>query len=763
MNDDRVWEMYFQDRYQAATQEACRARIDWLVAEAARGGGEVLDLGCSQGVLPILLARRGVTVLGVDVEAPAIAFAQARRAEEPAEVQARVTFVCADAGSWDPGRRFATVVLGEVLEHLPEPALLIAAARRYLVDGGRLLVTVPLGWLPHPDHRQAFMPTDLLALLGDGFGVRALELAEEKIHVVAERGGVTDPAVVAPARLLRELEREVRAQQHRLARVDDEHRARAGRFQAREEVHQRQVARLEERLAKAEAKAVQASERVAAERARFQARPSFQLGRLLVGVRRDPTTAVRLPGQLARLAVDAWRGSDAGPTMTVGKAGGGGGGRSKVRDAEAVYRGAYRVDVPGATPVTPASERRVLHLLEYTLPHTQNGYTLRSFNIVKAQLGHGWEPRVVTPPGFPVDAPAAEPEQVAGVPHFRLAAPAGFEKTDLARYVEAYVRGAAPLVQRERPAIIQAASNFRNAYPALELARAFGVPSVYEVRGLWEETRVANGTLDRGDDRFASLVEVESYCARTADAVVTLGEALKGELVERGVDPAKIFLVHNAVELPPDALRPPRPELRAELGLDGKFVVAYIGSVSRLESLHVLIEAIAALGSTRPDIAAMIVGDGAALAELRQQASTLGVADRVRFVGAVPHAQVPDYYALTDAVVCTRGPDRVCSVVTPLKPYEAMAYRKAVVVSDVPALREMVQDGVTGTIVPPLEPRALAAALVQLADDPARRAALGAQAAAWVAEHRSWARVTAGYEAAYAYARAAHARRVGRS
>ena len=112
----------------------------------------------------------------------------------------------------------------------------------------------------------------------------------------------------------------------------------------------------------------------------------------------------------------------------------------------------------------------------------------------------------------------------------------------------------------------------------------------------------------------------------------------------------------------------------------------------------------------------------------------MNVADAVRFVGAVPHAEVPDYYALTDAIVCTRGPERVCAVVTPLKPYEAMAYRKAVVVSDVPALREMVQDGVTGRIVPPLEPRALAAVLAQLADDAPQRARLGASAATWVAE-----------------------------
>ncbi|MCA9675766.1 MAG: glycosyltransferase, partial [Myxococcales bacterium] len=427
--------------------------------------------------------------------------------------------------------------------------------------------------------------------------------------------------------------------------------------------------------------------------------------------------------------------------------------------ARDVYAGTFRVALPGARPVTAPIDDRVLHVLEYSLPHTQNGYTLRSFNIVQAQRQLGWDPVVVTRPGFPDVDTAAGPETVAGSPHYRLSGKQlDGHAQDLPRYIEAFAAQAAPIVAELRPSIVHAASNFRNAYPALELARTFRLPCVYEVRGLWEETRVANGTLKRSDARYDELVRVETYCARQADAVVTLGSAMKAALVQRGVPADKIFLVPNAVEAPAE-LPAPRPELLDELGLTGRFVVSYIGSVTPLESLHVLIDAISIIARRRRDVAALIIGDGAALEALRARVDELGIGDSVRFTGAVPHAEIRDYYGITGAVACTRGHDLVCSVVTPLKPYEAMAYARPVVVSDIPALREMVEDRVTGRLVRAEDPVALARVLEELADDPDERRALGARAAAWVREHRTWQRVADGYRPAYAYARDAFARR----
>jgi glycosyltransferase involved in cell wall biosynthesis len=640
--------------------------------------------------------------------------------------------------------------MGEVLEHLADPKRLVVAARRLAADDARLLVTVPMGWLEHHDHRQVFLPDALVALLEPEFGVTSLEVVDDKIRVVATAGGVSRADVVAPARLAGLVAAQLLSLQHRRGVADIQAQQRAvdaARVEQRR-ASERQIAKLEQRVVELRSK----SERLVAEKKKLRGSASYQLGSMLVGVGMKPRSALTLPRRLASLAWTSLRQRGI-PGVIVGSE------AKRGPTARDVYDGRFQVSLAGAKALIDPVAGRILHLLEYSLPHTQNGYTLRSFQIVQAQKQHGWDPVVVTRPGFPEGVVAGGPETVAGVPHYRLTgASLGGATDDLPRYIEAFATEAAPILESVRPSLVHAGSNFRNAYPALELARHYGLPFVYEVRGLWEETRVANGTLTRADAKYDHLVGVEGFCARSADAVVTLGDGLKQALIERGVAAEKIFLVPNAVEAP-EHQPTPSPALAASLGLTGRFVVSYLGSVSPLESLHVLVEAMREIRQRRRDIAVMIVGDGAALPSLRALAEQLGVADCVRFVGAVPHDDIRDYYAISDVVACTRGRDRVCSVVTPLKPYEAMAYVKPVIVSDIPALREMVIDGVTGRVVRPEDPSALARVIEELADDPGECRALGERASAWVREHRTWARVTEGYRPAYQYAHEAFARR----
>jgi glycosyltransferase involved in cell wall biosynthesis len=113
-------------------------------------------------------------------------------------------------------------------------------------------------------------------------------------------------------------------------------------------------------------------------------------------------------------------------------------------------------------------------------------------------------------------------------------------------------------------------------------------------------------------------------------------------------------------------------------------------------------------------------------------------------------SQVRAYHAVLDAFVVPRTPDRVCQLVTPLKPIEAMASGLPVVVSGVRALSEIVNDKVTGLVSAPLDPAALADALSGLLDSPELRAELGANAREWVARDRTWAHNAARYREAYA-------------
>jgi glycosyltransferase involved in cell wall biosynthesis len=113
--------------------------------------------------------------------------------------------------------------------------------------------------------------------------------------------------------------------------------------------------------------------------------------------------------------------------------------------------------------------------------------------------------------------------------------------------------------------------------------------------------------------------------------------------------------------------------------------------------------------------------------------------------GRVPHDEVIRYYSLIDVFVVPRTNHRVSRLVTPLKPYEAMALERAVVVSDLPALREIVEPGRTGLTFRPEDPDDLAAVLGRLIDDPALRRELGQNARAWILAERTWAKNGARY------------------
>jgi glycosyltransferase involved in cell wall biosynthesis len=411
-----------------------------------------------------------------------------------------------------------------------------------------------------------------------------------------------------------------------------------------------------------------------------------------------------------------------------------------------------------AQPEISAVKGRILHIVTDALPSTSAGYTIRTQEIAVAQRQAGLDPHVSTRIGFPVTAGAIDGRPlvtVDGVPYHRLLPWVMPGRMD--RLYETHARYAARLVERLRPAVLHAASNYANAMIALALRdaiapRAGRLPVVYEVRGFWEDTWLSRhtGIADlKLSDRYIRTRALETYCMTEADLVVTLGEAMREEIIARGVDPSRVIIVPNGVS--EEFLRPlpaVRDRLRASLGIaDGEFVVGLVSSLVAHEGIGTLLEAVRILRDRGIPARALIVGDGAERAALQRRAAELGV-DAI-FTGRVPSAQVRDYHAALDAFVVPRTPDRVCQLVTPLKPVEAMASGLPVVVSSVRALGELVEDGESGLLFPPLDAGALADALAQLRDSPDLRAKLGANARERVARDRTWAHNAARYRAAY--------------
>jgi glycosyltransferase involved in cell wall biosynthesis len=413
----------------------------------------------------------------------------------------------------------------------------------------------------------------------------------------------------------------------------------------------------------------------------------------------------------------------------------------------------------GTVTVRHTELGRVLHIVTDALPSTSAGYTVRTQEIAIAQRAAGLDPHVVTRIGFPVTAGSIDGRHlvtVDGVPYHRLLPwiMPGRADTIAARHLKA----AAKLTRELTPAVLHAASNYSNGLIALALrdGEPAHLPVVYEVRGFWEDTwlsRHATSATDlKESDRYKRSRALETYCMNAADLVVTLGEAMREEIIERGVDEDKIEIVPNGVS---NAFLQPLPDatrLKHDLGIkDGEHVVGLVSSLVAHEGIGTLLEAVKILNDSGGDggtrTRALIVGDGPERAALQRQAATLGL-DAI-FTGRVPMARVRDYHAVLDVFVVPRTPDRVCQLVTPLKPVEAMASGLAVVVSAVRALGEIVHDKATGMLVPPQDPQALAQTLRQLLESPELRRKLGDAAREWVARDRTWEHNAARYREAY--------------
>lgn len=178
-------------------------------------------------------------------------------------------------------------------------------------------------------------------------------------------------------------------------------------------------------------------------------------------------------------------------------------------------------------------------------------------------------------------------------------------------------------------------------------------------------------------------------------------------------------------------------------------IVGTVSSVVPYEGLDDLVRAVAALVDERPRLRLAVVGDGVALPALRRLAADLGIEDRLLAPGRVDRSLAPVWHQALDVFCVPRKDTGVTRAVTPMKPLEAMATSRPVLVSDLPALSEIVEDGVTGRVLPAEEPEAWAAALAALLDDPAEARGLGARAREWVLGHRTWAANARRYDALY--------------
>lgn len=421
----------------------------------------------------------------------------------------------------------------------------------------------------------------------------------------------------------------------------------------------------------------------------------------------------------------------------------------------------WRPEAPGAAErLTPYSNRRILHILKAAAPYRQSGYTMRTRYILEAQSAAGLEPIAMTSLGFPKShgiSSAPEMEEIAGVAYIRLddgTNPEIYRPID--EFLMDYVAAAAPYVRKLAPAVIHAHSGSRGydgALVGLALGRHFKLPVVYEVRGFFESLWTPDVAWSERSELYDRRVATENRCLSDADAVVTLSGSMRAEIVRRGIDPEKVFVVPNGVDA--TAFHPkPRPaNLVERYGLERSFVFGYISNLDHFrEGQEALVDAAIMLREKGIPARALIVGDGKRRSVLQQYVSEREADGAVIFTGQVPHEDVLDYYAVLDVFVVPRVQERAARLVSPLKPFEAMAAGVPLVVSDLDALREIIgNDGERGRCFGAGDAASLADVLAELYADPGQRADLAERARDWVVRERQWS--ANGHRYAEIYAR----------
>ncbi len=404
--------------------------------------------------------------------------------------------------------------------------------------------------------------------------------------------------------------------------------------------------------------------------------------------------------------------------------------------------------------VLPLQENthKVVMFLHASLPYHSNGYATRSHAILTTMLSHSnYILKGVTRSGYPSDVGIQtlnDLDSIDGVQYTRLKAGHYYDQP-----IDQYMMTAADEIEQmlieNKPSIVHSASAFYTAIPALIAARRLGIPFVYEVRGLWEITRASTITGWGNTERFKLERELETLVAKEADQVIAITNGLREELIHRGVEEDKITIIQNAINKEHFKPLSKNTELKKKIGLSDAPTIGYVGSIVAYEGLEDLIEALALLKQENIAFNFLLIGDGNALSDIRKKVISLKLEEEVFILGRIPHNEVQDYYSIIDITPFPRKSLQVCEMVSPLKPFEAMAQQKTVIASNVRALQEVIQNKKTGLLFEKDNINDLGEKLKEVLTNKNLREKLAEEGKKWVLENRDWSQMAPIFDAVY--------------
>ena len=403
------------------------------------------------------------------------------------------------------------------------------------------------------------------------------------------------------------------------------------------------------------------------------------------------------------------------------------------------------------------SKKKIAYFLHNSLPFSSGGYATRAHGMANGLKENNYEIMCVSRPGFPLDTVGdhngkniPEVDYIDGIEYKRILYPLRKGLSSDA-YIFAAVQSIKDFLIANDIDIVLAASNHLTAIPAGLAAADLGLPYFYEVRGFWEVTRISREPEYEKTKQYAAQVALESVAAKYADAVFTLTTPMMEELVKRGIPKNKITILPNSCDPSRFTPRSRNIALAKKLNIpDDVPVIGYIGSFVQYEGLENLAHACAILLKRGIDFRLLLVGSenasgsekGPITEEILRVANEEGLASKLIMPGRVPHEEVEAYYSLIDIAPFPRKPQPVCEMVSPMKPLEALAMEKAVLVSSVRALKEMIIENETGLIFEKGNIVDFSSKLEILLKDKILRHKLGKAGRKWVESERSWAKTS---------------------
>ena len=269
------------------------------------------------------------------------------------------------------------------------------------------------------------------------------------------------------------------------------------------------------------------------------------------------------------------------------------------------------------------------------------------------------------------------------------------------------------------------------------LARTRRVPFVFEVRDLWPESLAAVGIGNPDSMLNRSLGSVAGFLYKRSEHIVVVTPAFQEHLIQNWRVPrGKISVVENGVESDLFSPKVNNADLRRELGAEGKFVVAYIGTMGMAHGLETLVQAATELQRTAPDVLFLMVGEGSDKERIIDRARSQGLTN-MRFIGQQAREKVPEFISISDACLVLLKKAELFKTVIPTKMLEFMSCARPVILGVDGQARRIMDRAGAGVYVEPENTAALVEVIIRLAANPVLRESLGRNGRRHIVEHFS--------------------------